>query len=307
VGQASRLPSDATGTVAPLSKPGWDKDVLEGMRRNIRARLTEFWDAGIRGPDFVWAATGPALEAYSQHPVVKKADDPKEILKVSEFLNQVRRIVVDYVVGQVLTGDHGSESDIAAADRLDEPTAYYLLHRHDFGMNDAPAGACILYAVSCGLSDRDLTDTWDLLTKAGETETTEDEDENEDEAEEVEESSGGTMKLKSWTQRKGKSLGYDAPGGKAVPLIDRVHRLMRLWRAGDLPKVDEYLDEHGLRRHELFKRLLQSLIELSPTDSEERSLLESLSNHTQAKGAVKAEAPRLFEVRSEIAESEDQP
>ncbi|MBM4083200.1 MAG: DUF1156 domain-containing protein [Planctomycetes bacterium] len=289
------------------AKPGWDRDVLERMRKNIRVRLTEFWDAGIRGPDFVWAATGPALEAYSRHPVVKKADDPKEILKVSEFLNQVRRIVVDYVVGQVLSGDHGSESDIAAADRLDEPTAYYLLHRHDFGMNDAPAGACILYAVSCGLSDRDLTDTWDLLTKAGETETTEDEDENEDEAEEVEESSGGTMKLKSWTQRKGKSLGYDAPGGKAVPLIDRVHRLMRLWRAGDLPKVDEYLDEHGLRRHELFKRLLQSLIELSPTDSEERSLLESLSNHTQAKGAVKAEAPRLFEVRSESAESEDQP
>lgn len=113
------------------------------------------------------------------------------------------------------------------------------------------------------------------------------------------------MKLKTWAQRNARSLGYEAPGGKPVPLIDRVHRLMRLWKAGDLHKVDEYLDENALRRQELFKRLLQSLIELSPTDSEERSLLESLSNHIQAKGAVKAEAPRLFEVRSESAESEE--
>ena len=31
------------------------------MRRGIAQSLREFWDAGIRGPDFVWAATGPAL------------------------------------------------------------------------------------------------------------------------------------------------------------------------------------------------------------------------------------------------------
>ena len=81
-------------------------------------------------------------------------------------------------------------------------------------------------------------------------------------------------------------MGYEAPSGKPVPLIDRVHRLMHLWKAGDLHKVDEYLDDNGLRRQELFKRLLQSLIELSPHGSEERSLLESLSNHIQARGAV---------------------
>jgi hypothetical protein len=51
--------------------------------------------------------------------------------------------------------------------------------------------------------------------------------------------------------------------------------------------VDEYLDEHGLRRQELFKRLLQSLIELSRKDgqSQELQTLESLSNHVQGKGA----------------------
>jgi hypothetical protein len=85
-------------------------------------------------------------------------------------------------------------------------------------------------------------------------------------------------------------MGYEAPSGRPIPLIDRVHRLMHLWRAGDVHKVDEYLDDHGLRRQELFKRFVQSLIELSIAGSEERSLLESLSNHIQAKGAMASDA-----------------
>jgi len=262
------------------------------MQTSIRGRLREYWDAGIRGPDFVWAATGPAMEVYSKHPVVKKANSPNEVMGVNEFLNHVRRMVVDYVVGQVLSGERGAgAADIAATDRLDEPRAYYLLHRHDFGLGEAPAGTCILYAVSCNLSDRLLVDTWDLVARtAGKPANDEEEDVAAEEGEEVEpeaveEESGSKLRLKEWSQRKGKSLGYEAPGGKAVPLIDRVHRLMHLWNAGDLQKVDEYLDEHRLRRHELFKRMLQSLIELSEAASKERSLLESLSNHVGAKGA----------------------
>jgi hypothetical protein len=102
--------------------------------------------------------------------------------------------------------------------------------------------------------------------------------------------------LKAWSQRRGKSMGYEAPEGKAVPLIDRIHRLMHLWKDGDLHKVDEYIDEHGLRRNELFKRVVQSLIELS-TNSE-RSLLESISNHIGAKGAVRDRGPELFTTKA---------
>lgn len=270
------------------AKAGWDNNVMEEMRLNISERLREYWDAGIRGPDFVWAATGPAMEAYSKHPAVKKANEPGQILGVSEFLTHVRRMVVDYVVGQVLTGEHGP--DLAAAERMDAPTAYYLLHRHDFGLEDAPVGACILYATACGLSDHSLDVNWDILSHAGSgssADYSDEETETDSEAEgdgEIE--SGSKVKLKVWSQRKNKSMGFEAPGGQSVPLIDRVHRLMHLWKAGDAHKVDEYLDDNGLRRQELFKRLLQSLIELSSAGSEERILMESLSNHIQAKGAT---------------------
>jgi hypothetical protein len=112
------------------------------------------------------------LEAYSKHPVVKKANDPGKTMEVGEFLSQVRRMVVDFVVGQVLTGDREG-ADLAAADRMDAPTAYYLLHRHDFGLEEAPSGACILYATACGLSDDELESTWDILVRTGPSSETE--------------------------------------------------------------------------------------------------------------------------------------
>ena len=280
------------------AKPGWDNVVLEEMRANITVQLREFWDAGIRGPDFVWAATGPAMEAYSKHPVVRKANAPGEVMGVGEFLNHVRRMVVDYVVGQVLTGEKGP--DLAAADRLDEVTAYYLLHRHDFGMDDAPVGACILYATACGLSDSDLDKTWDILSRSSSGSVVEVEHEGEDsedtdgDAEPAEGTGGGgKVKLKVWSQRRAKSMGLEAPEGKAVPLLDRIHRVMHLWKDGDLQKVDEYLDQHALRRNELFKHVVQSLIELST--GSERSLLESISNHIGAKGAIEDRGPALFD------------
>jgi len=64
-----------------------------------------------------------------------------------------------------------------------------------------------------------------------------------------------------------------------VPLIDQVHRLMHLWREGEIVKVDEYLESRALLRNNAFHQLLQAVIELSDTGSEERSILESISNH----------------------------
>ena len=244
--------------------------------------MREFWDAGIRGPDFVWAATGPAMEAYSKYPAVKKANSPtNEFLSVKEFLDAVRRIVIEFVVGRVLHIEAGT-------DRLDPVTAYYLLHRNDFGFEKAPAGACILYAVSCGVSDRDLEPTWNLIKMKGSAVPEPEEGGEEvagEEGEEEEGASGGEFILRTWKERKEKRMGYEAPGGREVPLIDRVHRLMHLWRDGDVRKVDDYLDDYALRRNELFVRLIQSLIELSERGSEERVLLESLSNHLGAKAA----------------------
>ena len=266
------------------ARPGWDNVVLAEMLERIQTRLREFWDAGIRGPDFVWAATGPALEIYSKHPVVKKANAASELMSVSEFLGHVRRIVVDFIVGQVLNHNGAAES----VSGLDDVTTYYILHRYDFGFSDAPIGACILYAVSCGLTDRELTDRYELLIRTGGADSDDDTEAGEeldDKGEEIGATSGSKVKLKPWGQRHRKSLG-DEVDGKPAPLIDQIHRLMHLWKAGDVVKVDDYLDMRALRRNSIFIQLLQALIELSQAGSEERSILESLSNHVAARGVA---------------------
>jgi len=272
----------------PLAKVGWDNRVMAEMRENIAAQLREFWDAGIRGPDFVWAATGPAMEAYSKYPAVIKANSPtKELLSVKEFLDAVRRIVIEFVVGRVLHIESG-------IDRLDSVTSYYLLHRNDFGFAKAPAGACILYAVSCGLSDAELERTWNLVKVKGSVMVEEEEggeEVSEGDVGSSEQIGGGEFILRMWKERREKRMGFESVGGREIPLVDRVHRLMHLWQDGDVRKVDNYLDEYVLRQNELFKRLIQSLIELSEQASEERSLLESLSNHLGAK-APKADTTR---------------
>lgn len=264
------------------ARPGWDTQVLQLMRDRIADRLTAFWDAGIRGPDFVWAATGPALEAYSQHPVVKKTNDPGQLLTVPEFLRSVRRMVVEYIVGRVLSHNGGADS----VAQLDDATTYYLLHRNDFGLGDAPAGACILYAISCGLSDRDLEVQLDLISRSGKAAAA-DEGDEEDQGDEGAESGGGsTFKLKPWHKRTRRTLGLETAGGRATPLIDQVHRLMHLWKTGDVTEVDHYLEARGLRANRLFPQVVQALIELANAGSSERALLESLANRLKTQGAV---------------------
>jgi hypothetical protein len=274
-----------------MAKAGWDTQVLKEMEASITTKLRDFWDAGIRGPDFIWAATGPAMEAYSRYPAVKAASEPGKLMSVTDFLGHVRRIVVDFVVGRVLT--QGRSEPEAGDHPLDDVTTYYLLHRNDFGLKEAPAGPCILYAVSCGLTERELADQYELLARTGgaaaaDDDESEDADEDGDVQESASGSGGGKYKLKDWRARKHRSLGVEVPSGRAIPLIDQVHKLMQLWMAGDVQKVRDYLDERALRRSQVFAQLIQALIETSRADgaAEECSILERLQNHLRSVGAT---------------------
>ena len=196
-----KRPADRPG----LGQPGAFQDAREHhlpaarfpARRNSRR-------------DFVWAATGPALEAFCRHPVVRRAHDPGGFLTVSDFPHEVCRIVVDFI-GRVLITDRDGD----AASGFDDVPTYYLLHRGDFVLGEAPAGSCILHALSCTLSDRDLSDRFAILSRPGRTLL--DELYDDDEAASDENGDAGTGSGGG----KAKWLGHDGPGGRHVPLIDR--------------------------------------------------------------------------------------
>ena len=266
------------------ARPGWEAPVLREMREKITGQLRDFWDAGIRGPDFVWAATGPALEAFSRHPIVKRADRPGEQLTVAEFLRSVRRMVVGFVVSRLIAQQNGSTGE------LDDLTTYYLLHRSDFGMGAAPAGACILYALSCNLSDADLSGRQDLLVRGKQASS----NDPEDDSEEVTPLSGSDARLKTWKRRRARDLGQSDASGTAPALIDCIHKLMQLWKTGEQARVDSYLEERGLWKHDLFAAVVQAVLELAERGSEERALLESVQNHLRGGGRSVSPQGRLL-------------
>ncbi|MCV0387877.1 MAG: hypothetical protein K5821_16030 [Nitrobacter sp.] len=217
---------------------------------------------------------------------------------MAEFLREVRRLVVEFAVGRVLKSAEAEGDDPGT---LDDITTYYVLHRDSFGMAEAPIGACILYAISCGLKDSDLTDAFDILVRSGgKSDATDNEDEEDVDGEEGDESgiegTGSKVRLRRWDQRKRKTLGLEGVGGRSVPLIDRVHRLMQLWKAGDVTKVNAFLDQAGLARDALFAQLIQALIELANRDGkgDEAPILESISNHLRSRAGVTSPAQALL-------------
>ena len=175
---------------------------------------------------------------------------------VAEFLTEVRRIVTDFALGQILHG--------ASTEALDEWTRYYLMHMNHFGTGNAPVGECILLAQGYGLSLDDLTaPRIGILKKA---------------------SSGSALHLLGYTDRGSDRVGQPHTSG-GLPMIDMLHRIMNLWKTGDTTQISTYLTEHGLRENDLFKSVVQALIETSPQGSDERSLLETIINYKPSPSA----------------------
>lgn len=230
--------------------------VRRAMQERITERLRYFWDIGVSGPDFVWAAVGPALEAYSAYDEVRRLDGSP--FTVSDFLKEVRRLVADFALGQILKG-HSTEG-------LDEWTRYYLIHRAHFGMEGAPVGEAILLSQGYGLDLNELRGPRGFLVKSG----------------------GSDLRLAKWEERTRLDLGNPHPGG-GLPLVDMLQRLMWLWTSGEMAKFRTYVDDRGLARNDLFWAVAQAILEMSAAKSKERALLEAIVAWGRGKGPEEAQ------------------
>lgn len=229
-------------------------EVQKRMQERISERLRYFWDQGISGPDFIWAAVGPALEAYSRYKEVRRLDG--SAFKVSDFLREVRRLVTDFALGQILHG--------ASTEGLDEWTRYYLMHRSSFGLAAAPAGESILLAQGYNLDLTELRGARGLLGSGKKAKSEDDDDEG---------GSGSDVRLLAWDERKREDLGLPHASG-GLPLIDALHRMQRLWSAGETAALRIYADEQGFIENDRFWTVAQAVLEMS--EGKERANLEAL-------------------------------
>jgi putative DNA methylase len=278
---------------AATAAPGWEEPVLERMKLVLFGRRDElgginilqyYFDLGIRGPDFIWAALGPALQAYSEHPFVKKTGGG--MMTVREFLNEVRKLVLQFALGELpgfseLQRETQGRGESVA---LDPVTQYYLLHRAYFGLTAVPAGACILYANACGKDETELKVVWNILEQGGQSgpgkkgRPRKDAEEGDD-VEEAEESKGNEYRLLDWSERiESDNLG-ESRGGLPSPLIDKLHRLMALFQRNQAGEVQSLYESWGLASERAFPPLLQAIRELAFQDGNEteRRLVEALA------------------------------
>ncbi len=276
---------------AQNTQAGWQEIVVDRMKhllfdsREILGGaniLQYYFDLGIQGPDFIWAALGPALEAYSAHPFVKKTAGG--VMKVDEFLSEVRKLVLHFSLGELPgfkdvqkeTQGRGESLDI------DSVTQYYLLHRAYFRLDPAPAGACILYANACGKKETELKMVWNILEQGGKQKKgrpRNTDDESEDVAEETAEGKGNEYRLLGWQERvRDDELGQ-TKAGEPAPLIDKLHRLMYLFQQNRTLDVQQLFESWGLSNDRAFKPLLQAVRELAIRDRQdtERRLVEALA------------------------------
>jgi hypothetical protein len=277
----------------PAAQPGWEDPVLQKMRsilldsreelggKNI---LRYFFDLNVRGADFLWAALGPALAAYSTHPYVKKTGGG--YLDVKDFLDEVRRLVLQFALGSLKGFDDLQGQADRATVVLDPVTQYYLLHREAFGFEPVLAGVCILYANACGKTDRELQMVWNIIEQGGKKKGRR---RAEEEEEVADEETGQILNAKAradkyrllrWDERVGdENLGESRPNQPA-PLIDKLHRLMHLLKQNRAGDVQAAYDTWGLAADPAFRRLLQAVRELAVQDhqAEEQRLVESLAS-----------------------------
>lgn len=286
---------------------GWDAHVLEQMKKTLfdpretlggRNILQYYFDLGIRGPDFMWAALGPALEAYSAHPIVMKTEGG--IMAVQDFLREVRKLVLQFSLGE-LPGFRDVQKETRGrgeAIELDPVTQYYLLHRAYFGLQPAPAGACILYANACGKNETELKLVWNIIEQGGQSKRgrpTREESEGADV--ESEEAKGNEYRLLDWTERVDNDNLGALRSGEPAPLIDRLHRLMVLFQKNRTSDVQNAFDAWGLAGENAFGPLLQAVRELAARDGQdtERRMVEALATQLKMNRKVIIEDNRVHE------------
>jgi hypothetical protein len=293
------------------AQAGWEEQVIEAMKATLFEPreplgginiLQYYFDLGIQGPDFIWAALGPALEAYSAHPYVKKTAGG--VMKVEEFLREVRKLVLHFSLGE-LPGFRDVQKETQGRGEsleIDSVTQYYLLHRAYFSLDPTPAGACILFANACGKNETELKVVWNILEQGGKQKKgrprKEEDDEIEEAPEETPEGKGNEYRLLAWQERAAAEGLGESKAGNPAPLIDKLHRLMFLFQQGRTVDVQQLFEAWGISNDKAFKPLLQAVRELAVRDKQdgERRLVEALATQLRMNRKTVVVANEMKEV-----------
>jgi putative DNA methylase len=230
--------------VRAAESDGYFDDVRQELAATIRERLDFFWKQGIRGADFFISAIGPAVSVFGRYSHVYRLDGSQ--VGVDALLDLVQEMVSEYALDRILNGGG------AQVGGVDAWTRYYILHRWAYGRAKVPFDDAMRLAMALGADVAALMDRRGLLKQSGE-----------------------TVQLLGPKGRAGlQGLGLPDRSGRAAPVIDVVHRAATLWEHSERQALAEFLAQGARGREDQVRLVAQTLVNILPSDSDERRLLE---------------------------------
>jgi adenine-specific DNA methylase len=225
-------------------KDGYLDDVREELATTIRERLDFFWVHGIRGADFFISAIGPAVAVFGRYGHVYRLDGSE--VTVGELLDLVQSLVSEYALDRIL---NGSSAKVGA---VDAATRYYILHRWAYASEKIPFDDAMRLAMALGADVSSLMERRGILKQSGETVTL----------------------LGPQARGKLEELGLPDRAGRQADIVDVLHRAVVLWESGNREALARFLAEAAAGRDEQVRLVAQTLVNILPSDDNERRLLE---------------------------------
>jgi len=228
------------------ARDGYWEDVKLELEPVVNERLDYFWDEGIGGADFFISAIGPALSVFGKYKKVVRLSG--EEVTVTEFLDEVRQIVVDYVLDKIIEGGRTGS--------IDAETQFYLMWRWSYGDTKVPADEAFKVAQALGLPTKQMWDTTGVLEKSGES----------------------VQALPVAKRMHIRSLGDPSADGSPANIIDVLHRCCAFRDDDDQTGLVEFLGRSGRSRDESLWATAQAISEILPQGDKEKQLLQGLLN-----------------------------
>jgi putative DNA methylase len=194
----------------------YEDEVRPELEKIVRERVDTLWKMGITGADLVIAAVGAGLRAFTRFFRVEYANG--EEVPAERFLAEVEGVVLETLLEKIF-GMAGS--GVAA---VDGPSRFYVLWRYAYKAAEMDAGEAIVFTYGQNVEldgQKGLSTGRHALV----------------------EKKKGKYRLRDFTERgEEEKLGLPEDGGKPVPLIDALHRI--LWLVENQPRnLNRFLDE----------------------------------------------------------------
>jgi putative DNA methylase len=236
---------------------GFYRDVRDRLKKHLEIKLDQLWREAISGADFFIAAIGSSVEVFGKYERI--IDDEGHTIRANVLLEDVRRVVTNYAVRQVLHNGFAAE--------ITPLTRFYVLWRWGYGNVRLEFDDALKLARGVGI---DITQEWNK---------------------------GFIKKDKQFVSILGPEDRDLEELRGSRELIDVLHNVVLLWNKGKNDEAVEILKETGYGKSDIFYRVAQAISESLPNGREKKLLEVFLSGKERITEQVRKDSvqTRLLE------------